>query len=181
MKDLKIVRGNDFCLIVPIRRILFGPVNEYGERVPVSTRIDLNDCSILSVNIVNEFEEKQPIAFSVTHGDESSLIVKIKGDRICEGWYGVEVRFTYDGRRSRSYERRVFKIVENNGKSFVDGSMYAGEMSYQVDTMWTLYAHESYPFFELDTRTMELVQHGTVENGNMYIDENGKLCMSVAD
>ena len=178
IKDLRIVAGNDFYLKVPVRAIVFKN-NEYGERVPHGERVDLDDCSMLGVNLIDECENILPLSFTVTEGDNSQLIVKVKGRRLLCGWYGLEVIYTLDGRNHRSYERKVFKIVEHNAQSYVQGSMYAGEMSYQVDTMWMLYAQESYPLFALDTDTMELVQYGTVENGRMYLDEHGKLCMEV--
>lgn len=180
LRKLRIVGGNDFYLMVPVRRIVFRS-DEYGRRLPVGERMDLPECSVLGVNLIDECERKTKLPFTIKEGDDSELIVKFKGCRLDYGWYGIEVVGTYDGRRFRSYERNVFKIVENNGKSFVCGEQYAGEASYQIDTMWTLYAQESYPFFELDPVSMKLYQHGVVENGEMYLDEDGKLCMMVSD
>ncbi len=180
MENLRIVRGNDFYLTVPIRRI-FLTTDEYSNDVVLQERMYLNECSVLGVRLIGEDERGQSLPFVVSPDDESQLIVKVLGCNLECGWYGLEVTGTMGGRRFRSYERKVFKTVENNGRSFVSGSMFAGEASYQVETMWTLYSCPSYPHFRLDLTNMTLIQEGTVENGEMYLDENGKLCMRVRD
>ena len=180
METLRIVRGNDFYLVAPIRRIVF-TTDEYGNDVPLQERMYLNECSVLEVHLIGEDERKQPLPFTVSQDDESQLVVKVLGGNLVCGWYGLEVVGTFQGRRFRSYERKVFKAVENNGKSFASGSMYAGESSYQIDTMWMLYACPQYAHLHLDLTNMTLVQEGTVENGEMFLDENGKLCMRVRD
>lgn len=180
MENLKIVRGNDFYLMVPVRRIVFAN-DEYGDKVRLEERVELNDCSVLAVCLIDENEHRLPLSFTVTDGDDSELTVKVRGREILCGWYGLEVKGMLGGRHWRSYERKVFKIVENNGKSYVDGDMYAGERSYQVDTMWMLYAAPSYPHLFLDPEKMTLNMVGTIENGETYLDENGKLCLRVSD
>ena len=181
MESLKIVRGNDFYLMVPVRRIIF-TTDEYGDEVKLGERMHLGESSTLNVCLISGDEERGvSLPYVVSEDDDSKLIVKVFGGKLQEGWYGLEVSGTYEGRRFRSFERKVFEVVENNGKSFASGSMYAGETSYQTDTMWMLYACPNYAHLYIDLKTMKLVQRGVVENGELYLDDNGKLCMRVRD
>ena len=132
-KRLRIVRGNDFYLVVPVKNIVF--VRDQEGRVSRSElSVPLSECSVLNVNIVCECGKEKATTFSV---DGSSLIVKVDSTTPC-GWYGIEVTYKLAGKQYRSFECDVFKIVENNGKSFVSGEQYQGERSYNVDTMYTL-------------------------------------------
>lgn len=180
MESLRIVRDNDFYLMAPVRRIVFEK-NEYGDEVKVGVRMHLDECSVLSVRLIYGDDEQQGISlpYVISKDDESKLIVKVLGGKLQEGWYGLEVKGIYAGRHFRSYERKTFKIVENNGKSYVSGNTYAGEASYQIDTMWVLYSCPDYAHLYIDTSTMNLMQKGTVENGELYLDDAGKLCMRV--
>jgi len=148
MNRLKIVRGNDFSLTIPVRSIVFD--KEGSKVIPTANAVPLDDCTLLKVNLVDELGAITPItSYSMPYdGTDGSLIVHISADLDC-GWYGLEITYTLEGRRYRSYERKVFKIVENNGKSYVSGEQFEGEMSYQIDTMWTLYGYTS-PTFVLD-------------------------------
>ncbi len=180
MENLRIVRGNDFYLMIPVRRIIF-TTDEYSNDVPLQERMYLSECSVLEAHLIGEDERPTPLPFTVSQDDDSQLVVKVLGANLSVGWYGIEIVGTFQGRRFRSYERKVFKVVENNAKGYASGSMYAGESSYQIDTMWMLYACPHYPHFRLNVDDMTLVQEGTVENGEMYLDDNGKLCMRVRD
>lgn len=179
-ETLRVVRGNDFYLMIPLRRIFF-TTDEYSQEVKLKERMYLNECSLLSVNLIGDDQEPMALQHVVSEDDESQLVVKVLGGKLTCGWYGIEVEGTYQGRRFRSYERKVFKIVENNGKGYASGSMYAGEDSYQIDTMWVLYACPSYAHLYLNLEDMTLRQVGTVENGTLYLDDNGRLCMHVVD
>ena len=132
---LRLVRGNDSYLEVPIRNIVF--VRDSEGRISKSElSVALSDCSVLDVNIVCECGLSKAASYTISG---SCLIVKVAADMdLPIGWYGLEVKYKLSGRQYRSYERDVFKIVENNGKSFVSGEQWAGEQSYQVDTMYTL-------------------------------------------
>lgn len=180
MRDLRIVRGNDFPLVAPVRSIVYVR-DEYGNVEKSAKDVPLDRCTVLRVSISDVCDDFRAVPF-VVHG--SDLVVNIPGSLEC-GWYGIEVVYTLDGRNYRSYERKVFKIVENNGKSFVGGDRYieqsdGGEPSYQVETMWTLNAQGGYPMMlAIDPETMTLNQYGVFEDGEMYIDEDGELCMRI--
>lgn len=132
-KNLAIVRGNDFILKVPVRNIIFYRESS-GEMVKATHPVDLGNCEFLKVHLVDDCEERTSVPFEIQGSD---LKIKICGCTEC-GWYGIEVIYKLNSYNYRSYERRVFKIVPNNGRSFVSGEQYQGEHSYQVDTMWSL-------------------------------------------
>lgn len=138
MEALKIVRGNDFYLIVPIRQVAFVK-DATGKEVRVEDTIDLNECSNLSVKLVPaDCCKKHSLTYSIRPEDASSLRVEIHDKYLMYGWYGLEVTGIYDERNIRAYEKKVFKIVESNEESNVNGNTYRGETGYQIDFMWFL-------------------------------------------
>ena len=132
-KNLSIVRGNDFTLTAPVKQIVFSR-DEFGRSIRGEKDVPLAGCFLLSVNLIGEDEEALPLHFDT---DGSNLIIKIGASLEC-GWYGIEVKFRKGGMQYRSYEKKVFKIVENNGSSSLSGEMFEGEQSYMIDTMWCL-------------------------------------------
>lgn len=171
--ELKIVRGNDFYLIIPVRKAVF-ITNEDGRNVLVEEDFELEDASDLCVNLIDDYDDPHPLEFTLTG---SEIIAKVYGCEVENMSYGLEVTGVYIGRCFRSYEKNVFRIVENNGRSFVCGKMFEGEMSYQVDTMTMLYAQPKYAHLSLNVNNMTLEMTGTVENGYLTVDENDKLIL----
>lgn len=132
-KELRIVRGNDFTLKIPVSNIIFLR-DENGYQTIGSAPVSLGACDNLKVNVNGDCGDTTQ---TISKIDKSILYVKVGGSLEC-GWYGLELTYSYEGVKYRSYERKVFKIVENNGRSYVNPDMYEGELSYQIDTMWSL-------------------------------------------
>ncbi len=172
MEGIRIVRGNDFYLMIPIRKIVFS-YDKNGKEIKTGQRVNLCNCKNLSVRLFWCSEEcSKPTTFYISEHDESQLIVKVCGKIIPLGWYGIEVTGIYDGSRIRSFERKVFKIVDNNGDSNVSTSIYNGEVSYPVDVMWTLHNAPS----ESEIKKQDVKSIGV--NGNMYTpDKNGHVVL----
>ena len=82
MESLKIVRGNDFYLMAPIRKIIFSK-DEHGKEVKSGIRINMNDFSKLSVRL-HEIDNTcgMPVRFTISEDDDSMLIIKIPGSEI---------------------------------------------------------------------------------------------------
>lgn len=179
-KKLAIVRGNDFFLEVPVRNIIFYRESS-GEIVKATHPVDLERCEFLKVNIVDDCEERTSVPYVVQGSD---LRIKICGCTVC-GWYGIEVVYKLDSRKYRSYERKVFKIVPNNGSSFVSGEQYEGEQSYQVDTMWSLCSVNEIDLkklIEMDSYRYTLLQIADmVELVSTYVHGNGNCSAVLAD
>lgn len=175
MDGLKIVRGNDFYLRIPVYR---ASPELSGSGVYTAQNMALDECSNLSVSLLCGCGKTVSLSFSLCEGESGVIVTRVPGNLQC-GWYGIEICGVLCGHRFRSYERKVFKIVENNGSSYVSASTYGGERSYQVDMMWVLYSCPSYPHVYLNLSDMTLRQRGTVENGRMYIDDSGNLCLKI--
>ena len=137
-EELKIVRGNDFYLKVPVRELSY-VISASGERVRVEDKINLNDIIALKVTLVSsDGIFRKAVPFAVSHEDKSCLVIKICSNTFFEGWYGIELIGINNGNRIRSYEKKVFKLVDRNGQGEISGSVYHGEASYHIDTMYYL-------------------------------------------
>ena len=137
-KELKIVRGNDFYLNVPVREISYVK-DATGKRVRVTDKIDLDDIMALMVTLVSsDGVFRKTIPFAVSRMDSSTLVVKVCSGILLEGWYGLEIIGINKGNKIRSYERKVFKIVGSNGQGEISPDVYEGEASYQIDTMYCI-------------------------------------------
>lgn len=174
-KRLRLVRGNDSYLAVPVRNIVF--VRDSEGRISKSElSVSLSDCSVLDVNVVCECGLSKAASYTISG---SSLIVKVAADMdLPIGWYGLEVKYKLSGRQYRSYERDMFKIVENNGKSFVSGEQYSGEQSYQVDTMYTLMSIIDEDDLLSISERSQVYERGTGENS---VQQKGTGAQAIGD
>ena len=174
-KRLRLVRGNDSYLAVPVRNIVF--VRDSEGRISKSElSVALSDCSVLDVNVVCECGLSKAASYTISG---SCLIVKVAADMdLPIGWYGLEVKYKLSGRQYRSYERDVFKIVENNGKSFVSGEQYSGEQSYQVDTMYTLMSIIDEDDLLAISERSQVYERGTGENS---VQQKGTGSQAIGD
>lgn len=168
MENLRIVRGNDFLLEVPVRNIIF--VRDASGNIVRGTHpVNLDACEILKVNVVDDGEWKKDVTYEVNGSD---LKIKVDGCLLC-GWYGIEVAYKLGGFKYRSYERKVFKIVCHNSQSYVSGEQYQGEQSYKVDTLWTLCTIDEVNLKELiEQDSVRYTQEQIEEAVSNAIDEN---------
>lgn len=121
----KIVRGNDFTLRIPVKKI----VN--GEQVA----FPLPACTDIVVNIVNQYRR---VALSYTIGTTEDNIInaRVEGDAVSVGTYALEIRGKIFGNDWRSKEYEQFSIVDNNasGDTAFNGELIEGEDSVEMDT-----------------------------------------------
>lgn len=132
-KELRIVRGNDFIINMPVKNIVFLR-DELGYTTKGVLPTDFANCKDIEVNLADGCGWYKPVEFVVK---DDLLQIKIDGNIEC-GWYGVELRYVYEDVKYRSYERKVFKIVESNGGSYATPDVYEGELGYHIDAMWSL-------------------------------------------
>lgn len=132
-KELRIVRGNDFIINMPVKNIVFLR-DELGYTTKGVLPTDFANCKNIEVNLADGCGWYKPVEFVVK---DDMLQIKIDGNIEC-GWYGVELRYVYDDVKYRSYERKVFKIVESNGGSYATPDVYEGELGYHIDAVWSL-------------------------------------------
>lgn len=132
-KELRIVRGNDFIINMPVKNIVFLR-DELGYTTKGVLPTDFANCKDIEVNLADGCGWYKPVEFVVK---DDLLQIKIDGNIEC-GWYGVELRYVYEDVKYRSYERKVFKIVESNGGSYATPDVYEGELGYHIDAVWSL-------------------------------------------
>lgn len=121
----KIVRGNDFTLRIPVRKI----VN--GEQVA----FPLPACTDIVVNIVNQYRRVN-LAYSIDTAEDNIILARVEGDAVSVGTYALEVRGKIFDNDWRSKEYEQFAIVDNNasGDTEFNGELIEGEDSVEMNT-----------------------------------------------
>lgn len=120
----KIVRGNDFTLRVPVRRI----VNGEKESFPLPA------CDGVEVNLVNAFRRRR-MAHTIGVEDDSLLEVSVHSSEMALGAYALEVKGKLFGRSWRSNEYEQIMLVDNNASGDTEfGETDEGEDSVEMDT-----------------------------------------------
>lgn len=120
----KIVRGNDFMLRVPVRRI----VNGEKERFPLPA------CEEIEVNLVNAFRRRK-MEYTIGVEDDSLLEVSVHSSEMALGAYALEVKGKLFGCSWRSNEYEQLQLVDNNASGDTEfGETDEGEDSVEMDT-----------------------------------------------
>lgn len=121
----KIVRGNDFTLRIPVKKI----VN--GEQVA----FPLPACTDIVVNIVNQYR-RVALSYTIDTAEDNILNARVEGDAVSVGTYALEVRGKIFGNDWRSKEYEQFAIVDNNasGDTAFNGELIEGEDSVEMNT-----------------------------------------------
>lgn len=127
MDDLKIVRGNDFYIHVPVRKIVFVK-DDSGNSEKVEEKVDLWEVQDLQVNLVPaDCCAKRKVEHHISGTDTSELYFLAETRFLLHGWYGIEITGIYDDNAIRCYEKRVFKITESNEYCHIDCDIHQGE------------------------------------------------------
>lgn len=120
----KIVRGNDFTLRVPVRRI----VNGEKKRFPLPA------CEEIEVNLVNAFRRRK-MEYTIGVEDDSLLEVSVHSSEMALGSYALEVKGKLFGSSWRSNEYEQIMFVDNNASGDTEfGETDEGEDSVEMDT-----------------------------------------------
>ena len=121
----KIVRGNDFTLRIPVRKIA------NGEQVA----FPLPACTDIVVNIVNQYR-RVSLAYNIDAAEDNVINARVEGDAVSVGTYALEVRGKIFGNDWRSKEYEQFAIVDNNasGDTAFNGELIEGEDSVEMNT-----------------------------------------------
>ena len=121
----KIVRGNDFTLRIPVRKM----VN--GEQVA----FPLPACTDIQVNIVNQYR-RVSLAYTIDTAEDNIILARVEGDAVALGTYALEVRGKIFDNDWRSKEYEQFAIVDNNasGDTAFNGELIEGEDSVEMNT-----------------------------------------------
>lgn len=121
----KIVRGNDFTLRIPVKKI----VN--GEQVA----FPLPACTDIVVNIVNQYR-RVALSYAIDTTEDNIINARVEGDAVSVGTYALEIRGKIFGNDWRSKEYEQFAIVDNNasGDTAFNGELIEGEDSVEMNT-----------------------------------------------
>jgi hypothetical protein len=119
----KIVRGNDFTLRVPVRKIVGGEVEKFP----------LPACEEVEVNLVNAFRRRR-MAHTIGVEDDSLLEVRVKSSEMSLGSYALEVKGKLFGCAWRSNEYEQIQFVDNNASGDTVFEPQEGEDSVEMDT-----------------------------------------------
>ena len=119
----KIVRGNDFTLRVPVRKIVGGE----KERFPLPA------CEEIEVNLVNAFRRRR-MTHTIGVEDDSLLEVRVQSTEMALGAYALEVKGKLFGCSWRSNEYEQIMLVDNNAQGDTVFEPQEGEDSVEMDT-----------------------------------------------
>ena len=119
----KIVRGNDFTLRVPVRKIVGGE----AEKFPLPA------CEEVEVNLVNAFRRRR-MAHTIGVEDDSLLVVRVQSSEMALGAYALEVKGKLFGCAWRSNEYEQIMLVDNNAQGDTVFEPHEGEDSVEMDT-----------------------------------------------
>lgn len=119
----KIVRGNDFTLRIPVRKIVGGQ----AEKFPLPA------CEEVEVNLVNAFRRRR-MAHTIGVEDDSLLEVRVQSSEMALGAYALEVKGKLFGCSWRSNEYEQIMLVDNNAQGDTVFEPHEGEDSVEMDT-----------------------------------------------
>lgn len=120
----KIVRGNDFTLRIPVKKI----VN--GEQVS----FPLSDCTDIAVHVVSQYK-RTALPYTIDKESNDVLLADVDGTALSLGTYALEVTGKLEDANWRSYEYEQFAIVDNNASSdtVFEGNTAEGDTNIEGD------------------------------------------------
>lgn len=117
---LRIPFGNDFRIHIC-----------YLNVVPGNDEVTFSDIEDLSVSLIRLPGQSTPMDYEVT--EEGDLIVDCPASKLVKTLYSIEVTGMYEGHPWRWKEKPVFRIVDANNHSNVQGMETFNEETYYLD------------------------------------------------
>lgn len=124
-----IVRGNDFTLRIPVRKMVNGE----------SFAFPLPGCTDVAVNVVNSYR-RVSLSYTIDVKEDNVLNARVEGDQLACGVYALEVKGKLFGNNWRSNEYEQFGIVDNNAAGDTVFEPQEGEDSVEMDTAMVVLA-----------------------------------------
>lgn len=124
-----IVRGNDFTLRIPVRKMVNGE----------SFAFPLPGCTDVAVNVVNSYR-RVSLSYTIDVKEDNVLNARVEGDQLACGVYALEVKGKLFGNDWRSNEYEQFGIVDNNAAGDTVFVPQEGEDSVEMDTAMVVLA-----------------------------------------
>ena len=119
----KIVRGNDFGMKIPVRKMV-------GKE---QVKFALPACTDIVVNLVGAYR-RHSLEYAISVGDDSVIEARVEGDALSVGNYALEVKGRLYGNDWRSNEYEQVQIVDNNAQGDTVFEPSEGEDSVEMDT-----------------------------------------------
>lgn len=160
----KIVRGNDFVMRIPVRKVVG------GEQKP----FPLPACTDVAVSLVGAYRRVR-LEHEVDVADDSLLLARVEGDKTALGSYALEVKGKLFGNDWRSNEYEQVTIVDRNSEADTElGDTDEGEPSVEMDTAIVIQTAAQ------DIPLATASQPGAVMVGDgLSIDGDGRLSAEV--
>lgn len=120
----KIVRGNDFTLRIPVKKIVNGEQASFP----------LTDCTDIAVHVVSKYK-RTALPYTIDKESNDVLLADVDGTTLSLGTYALEVTGVLEGANWRSYEYEQFAIVDNNASSdtIFEGGTTDGDTNIEGD------------------------------------------------
>lgn len=119
----KIVRGNDFVMKIPVRKMV-------GKE---QVKFALPACTDIVVNLVGAYR-RHSLEYGISVSDDSVIAARVEGDALGVGNYALEVKGRLYGNDWRSNEYEQVQIVDNNASGDTVFEPSEGEDSVEMDT-----------------------------------------------
>lgn len=135
MDIYKIVKGNSFSLFIQIQKAYISQNKQKLEYLDIAA---VNNLEIILTDYFGECVAKMPAKiWDIADGSypHSEIMVTFPSD-LEEGIYGITVRGKHNGNDLCSIEKKLFRIVERNGKSHIPLGIVEGEMGGMYNTKY---------------------------------------------
>lgn len=119
----KIVRGNDFLMKIPVRKMV-------GKE---QVKFALPACTDIVVNLVGAYR-RHSLEYGISVSDDSVIEARVEGEALGVGNYALEVKGRLYGNDWRSNEYEQVQIVDNNASGDTVFEPSEGEDSVEMDT-----------------------------------------------
>ena len=159
----KIVKGNDFTLRIPVKKMVEGQPQAFP----------LPACTDVVVQVCNQFR-RIPLAFTIDVKEDNVLLARVEGDRMGIGTYAIEVKGKIFGNDWRSNEYPQFAIVSKNADADTEfGETDDGDNSVEMDTAMVILP-PTVELSDLIDKTNEALKNNKETNDTINANEEAR-------
>lgn len=159
----KIVKGNDFTLRIPVKKMVEGQPQAFP----------LPACTDVVVQVCNQFR-RIPLAFTIDVKDDNVLLARVEGDKMGIGTYAIEVKGKIFGNDWRSNEYPQFAIVSKNADADTEfGETDEGDNSVEMDTAMVILP-PSVELSDLIDKTNDALKNNKETNDTINSNEEAR-------
>ena len=154
---LNICKGNDFALVIPIRRA------EVTENVSELRPYDLTTAKSVEVNVVGT--QGSRVGFRTVVEPDRVILYSEDAEVMMMGVYGIEVRVVTDEDVNlRFFDSTVFRVVNETAEADTPSDSYFGYDVFQLGVLGVSVGISDYETIPVEV----YYDDGTVETLNLY-------------